>query len=225
LAQAGADVVIHYHRNRTLAERLVDEVQSKGVRAIALQAEVTELDSVLFMRDNISHRLGEPDIVVTNAVIQYTWTHILDQQAEDYDGQFRSNVLQNVFMAKAFIPAMQRRKFGRFIGINSECSMLCLPKQSAYVAGKRGADGVLRVLAHEAGEDGVTVNQVAPGWMVSENNPETPSQADYLDYIPLRRRGTDRDVAGVVAFLASDLAAFITGAYIPVCGGHIMPAI
>jgi 3-oxoacyl-[acyl-carrier protein] reductase len=101
------------------------------------------------------------------------------------------------------------------------------PGQSAYVGGKRGADGVLRVLAKEVGEHQVTVNQVAPGWTVSDRDRAagTERQPEYDRGVPLRRRGTDQEVANVVAFLASDLASFVTGAYVPVCGGNVMPCI
>jgi 3-oxoacyl-[acyl-carrier protein] reductase len=99
--------------------------------------------------------------------------------------------------------------------------------QSAYVAGKRGMDGVLRVLAREVGEFGITVNQVAPGWTITEKfDGKLPEGADeYAESLPLKRMGTDCEVANVLAFLASDLASFITGAYIPVCGGNVMPTI
>ena len=97
--------------------------------------------------------------------------------------------------------------------------------QSAYVAGKRGMDGVLRVLAKEVGAHGITVNQVAPGWTVSENRPAAGRADGYVNAVPLKRWGTDQDIANAVAFLASDLAGYITGAYIPVCGGNVMPTI
>lgn len=225
LAQAGADVAIHYHSNVEQAEKLLGEVRAMNVRGVTVQADVTKLDSVMAMRDRIGQALGEPDIIVNNAVIQYSWTRVLDQAIEDYEDQFRSCVLHNVFMAKAFVPAMMRRKWGRIISINTECAMQNMPNQSAYVSGKRGMDGLLRVLAREVGEYGVTVNQVAPGWTISENKADTAAQENYRKNVPLRRRGTDREIAGVVAFLASDMAGFITGAYVPVCGGNVMPAI
>jgi len=130
-------------------------------------------------------------------------------------------------MAQAFGPAMVQRKSGRIIGISTECVMRCLPTQSTYVAGKRGMDGVLRVLAREIGEHGVTVNQVAPGWTISERDRinGTESQPEYDKDVPLKHRGEDRDIACAVAFLASDLAKFITGLYMPVCGGNIMTAV
>ena len=88
-------------------------------------------------------------------------------------------------------------------------------------------DGVLRVLAKEIGPYQITVNQVAPGWTITERvrDEGTARQEAYESAVPLRRRGEDQEVAHVVAFLASDLASYITGAYIPVCGGHLMPTI
>ena len=97
--------------------------------------------------------------------------------------------------------------------------------QSAYISGKRGMDGVLRVLAREVGGSNITVNQVAPGFTLSENKRDSVKTKAYRKKVPLQRRGTDQEIANVVAFLASDLASFITGAYIPVCGGNVMPAI
>ena len=104
--------------------------------------------------------------------------------------------------------------------------MECDPTQSAYVAGKRGMDGLYRVLAKEIGEHGITVNQVAPGWLVTDKMPEDMGGSEeFIQNVPLRRRGTAQDVADAVLFLASDLAKFITGAFIPVTGGNIMPTI
>jgi 3-oxoacyl-[acyl-carrier protein] reductase len=103
--------------------------------------------------------------------------------------------------------------------------MQCKVIQSAYVSGKGGMDRLLRVLAKEVGPHGITVNQVAPGWTVSETRPAAGRSEEYLNAVPLKRWGTDQDIANAVAFLASDLAAYITGAYLAVCGGNVMPAI
>jgi 3-oxoacyl-[acyl-carrier protein] reductase len=227
LADCGAAVAIHYHRQQDQAERALKEIQAKGVKGMIVQADVTDLASVLGMKKHVEKELGTPDIIVNNAVIQYKWKPVLEQDLEDYESQFRSCVMQNVHMTKAFVPAMIKQRWGRVIAINTECAMQNFPDQSAYTAGKRGMDGVLRVLAREIGEHQVTVNQVAPGWMLSENVKDGKSQGerDYTSAVPLKRRGTAQDVANLVAFLASDLAGFITGAYIPVCGGNVMPTI
>ena len=116
---------------------------------------------------------------------------------------------------------------GRYIAINTECSMQNFATQSAYSAAKRGLDGVIRVLAKEVGMHQITVNQVAPGWTISDNDRTNGTERDagYEAHVPLRRRGTDQEIANVVAFLASDLSSYITGAYIPVSGGNVMPGI
>ncbi|MBM6919628.1 SDR family oxidoreductase [Phocea massiliensis] len=228
LAKAGADIILHYHKNEEKANALAEEIRALGVRCFAVSCDVGELNSVFAMRDQIAASFSMPDIIVDNAVVQYVpWTSVLEQNPADYESQFRSCVMQNVNMAKAFLPFMKERGYGRMIGINTECAMQNFPGQSAYVSGKRGMDGVMRVLAKEVGPFGITVNQVAPGWTISdrdrENHTEVQPQSDAL--IPLRRRGTDQEVANAVLFLASDLASYITGTYLPVCGGNVMPCI
>lgn len=227
LARCGADVAIHYRTASARAEDLRAEVAALGRRACIVQADVTREDDVARMRAETCAALGAPHIIVNNAVIQYNWVNVLDQAPADYRSQFESCVLHNVLMAQAFVPAMIERKWGRVIAINTECAMQCTPSQSAYVSGKRGMDGVLRVLAREIGQHNITVNQVAPGWMISDKYRETHEerQPAYEAGIPLRHRGEDQEIANAVAFLASDLAQFITGAYIPVCGGNVMPCI
>ncbi|WP_373557999.1 SDR family NAD(P)-dependent oxidoreductase [Paenibacillus sp. XY044] len=227
LARAGADVAVHYRGNEQKALELKQEIEALGRRCIAVQADITDAASVTAMRDRLLGEWQTIDIVVANAVIQYEWTSVLNQPVEDYRSQFESCVLQNVLLAKAFIPAMIERKQGRMIGINTECSMQNFPGQSAYVAGKRGMDGVYRVLAKEVGEHNITVNQVAPGWTISDRDRENNTEVSegYESSVPLKRRGTDQEIANAVLFLASDLSSFITGAYIPVNGGNVMPAI
>ena len=225
LAEAGADIAICYYRDEETAQHLQDEITAKGVRAIAVQADVTNQDAINTMRDVVAEQLGTADIIVNNAVIQYNWTSVLEQSPEDYESQFQSCVLHNVYMAQAFVPAMVEAGWGRVIGINTECSMQNFANQSAYTSGKRGMDGVLRVLAKEVGEHGVTVNQVAPGWTISEKSAASPSDEHYWSKVPMQRRGTAQEIANTVLFLASDLASYITGVYIPVCGGNVMPAI
>jgi 3-oxoacyl-[acyl-carrier protein] reductase len=227
LANCGADVVLHYFCQRDIALQLQREIEGRGGRACCVQADVTKPEAFNQMHTQLAGSFGAPDIVIANAVVQYQWTTVLRQSIEDYESQFRSSVLQNVMLAKTFLPTMIERRWGRYIAINSECAMQCHPMQSAYVAGKRGMDGLLRVLAREIGEHQITVNQVAPGWMISDaiRAAGTERQEFYENQVPLRRRGNDQDVANVVAFLASDMASFITGAYLSVSGGNVMPTI
>lgn len=225
LAKAGADIAFSYLSSEAKAKELEEELRKTGRRALAVKADITKEADVLALRDAVESKLGAASVIVCNAVVQYPRKTILDQPIEDFKGQYETCVVQNVLMAKAFVPAMQKAGWGRVIAMNTESSMQCWSTQGAYVSGKRGQDGVLRTLAKEVGGSGVTVNQVAPGWMVSENRSAQGTPQWYLDGIPLKRRGKDQEIANVVAFVASDLASFITGAYIPVCGGNVMPAI
>jgi len=233
LASCGANVAICYHSQREGAEKLKAEVETSfGVKALAIQADITVNDSVIAMQKRIKEELGAADIIVNNSVVQYDWKSVLEQDIEAYDSQYRSCVLHGVFMAKAFVPDMIAKNDGRIIGISTECAMQMFPYQSAYVAGKRGMDGVYKVLAREVGRHNITVNQVAPGWIISDRFRDADGSErniaqdfPYIDRVPMGRRGTDTEVANAVCFLASDLASFITGAYLPVCGGNVMPCI
>ncbi|MGN1136210.1 MAG: SDR family NAD(P)-dependent oxidoreductase [Oscillospiraceae bacterium] len=227
LAQCGADVAVHYNSNSRYADELVDEIKDMGRNAIAVKADITSYESICEMKKVLETSFGMPDILVVNAVIPYPFMPLLEQPPEDYYSQFESCVMQMVYLAKAFIPYMKEQNYGRIVAMNTEASMIAQPAFSAYVAGKRGLDGIVRVLAKEVGEHNITINQVAPGWTITDKERETgidPAEG-YVSSVPLRRRGTDEDVAKMVAFLSSDLASFTTGAYIPVAGGNVMPAI
>ena len=227
LAECGADVALHYHGGKERAERVAETVRSYGRRALTVQADITDHESVLQMQKQIKQTLGTVDLIVANAVIQYEWKSVLEQPLEDFQSQFDSCAMQTVYLAKAFFPDMVDRNYGRFVAINTECAALAEPNNAAYTAGKRALDGVVRCLAKEVGKHNITVNQVAPGWTISERDriEHTEHRADYEKTVPLRRRGTDQEIANMTAFLLSDLASFTTGAYIPVSGGRVMPAI
>jgi 3-oxoacyl-[acyl-carrier protein] reductase len=227
LAGCGADIAVHFHSNSAQAAKVVAEVEGLGRRAHAFQADVSNAESVAAMRVAIDENLSAPTIVILNAVSKYGWKPVLEQPLEDFEDQFRSCVAQTVLITQAFSPAMVARGGGRIIGISSEAALQCYTAHSAYAAGKRGMDGVLRCLAREVGPHGVTVNQIAPGWVVTDKDREAGKEIHegYASAVPLRRRGEDTDIANAVAFLASEQAGFITGAFLPVCGGNVMVGI
>ncbi|MBR6420923.1 MAG: SDR family oxidoreductase [Oscillospiraceae bacterium] len=229
-ADCGANLILHYCHNKEEAVALGNELRSKtGRRILTVQADITDADSVRAMRDTVAaSSVGMPDILVHNAVIQYEWKPVLEQPLGDFDSQYGSCVMQTVHMTQAFVPhIIQKGEGGRIVVINTECAALAEANCGAYTAAKRGLDGLVRVLAKELGPDNITVNQVAPGWTVTENDRRnrTEVQPDYDRTVPLGRRGTDAEIAQMCAFLASPLASFTTGAYIPVSGGRVMPAI
>lgn len=227
LAECGADVALHYHSGKERAERAAEAVRACGRKALIVQADVTNYESVMQMQKQVRQELGIVDLIVANAVIQYEWKSVLEQPLEDFQSQFASCAMQTVYLAKAFLPDMIAQNYGRYVAINSECAALAEPNNAAYTAGKRALDGVVRCLAKEVGTYSITVNQVAPGWTISERDrtEHTERAPEYEKTVPLGRRGMDQEIANMTAFLLSDLASFTTGAYIPVSGGRVMPAI
>lgn len=228
-AECGADLALHYYRGAEQADALAQEIsENYGVRVMTVQADVTSQVDIMRMKKDVNAKLGVPDILIHNAVIQYLWTSIIDQPLEDFDSQFRSCTMQTVHMVKAFVPdIIKAGKGGRIVVTNTECAALAEENCGAYTAAKRGLDGLVRVLAKELGAHQITVNEVAPGWTITEAERENHMEVcpDYDKTVPLKRRGTDLEIAQMCAFLASPLASFTTGAYIPVSGGRVMPAI
>src|SRR5512140_2391788 len=113
LAEAGAAIVVHYFRGADRAEALARELRGRGTRAMAAEADVTEEPSVRAMHELVVRELGEADSIVNNAVIQYRWQPVLEQPDADFESQFRSCVMHNVYMVRAFAPAMVKKRWGR----------------------------------------------------------------------------------------------------------------
>lgn len=227
LSDCGADIALHYHSNSEKAKELAEKIRNKNRKCEIFPADITKFSDIEKMSEDIKERLGSPQIVINNAVIQYEWKPLIEQDISDYYSQFESCVMQTVYTSKVFLPDMIKNNYGRIISINTECSAMAEANCSAYTSAKRGLDGVVRCLAKEVGRYNITVNQVAPGWTISENDRinHTEKQEAYDTSVPLGRRGTDKEIANMVAFLVSDLASFTTGAYIPVSGGRVMPSI
>ena len=169
LADCGANVVICYHKNERQAMALKEEAEQKyGVRGLAAQVDLVQPDSVQQLHEQVLNVFGAPQILVHSAVSQIKNCNVLEQPLADYYNQFETIMIHNVNMVKTFAPAMMDQRYGRIIGINTECSMECRAGGSAYAASKRAMDGLYRSLAKELGPYNITVNQVAPGWTISD---------------------------------------------------------
>jgi len=237
LAAAGADVVVHCRADAARGDAVVAACRRLGRRAVAVAGDVADPVAMAAARDAGIAALGAaPDIVVANAVSQIPWLSVEDQPLADFLDQFRTCVLHAAVAAKTFLPAMRARRWGRIVGISTECVIECRAGSSAYAAGKGGMDRLLRCLANEVAAAGITVNQVAPGWMISARNRRPGGSEDedgaapdalagYLAGVPMGHRGSDGDIADAVVFLASDRARFITGTLVPVCGGRATTSI
>lgn len=223
LAEEGYNVVVNYAGNKEKAEAVVEEIKSKGVESVAMQANVANGDEVKAMIKEIVKTFGSLDVLVNNAGI--TRDNLLMRMKEHEWNDVIDTNLKGVFncIQKA-TPQMLKQRGGRIINLTSVVGAVGNPGQINYVASKAGVIGMTKTAARELASRNITVNAVAPGFIVSDM---TDALNDDLKetmktQIPLGRFGQDTDIAHTVAFLASDKAAYITGQTIHVNGGMHM---
>ncbi len=223
LAREGANVVINYAGHREGAEETLSEVQKAGAKGIIVQADVAKVDATRKLMDEAWKEFGKVEILVNNAGMEKK-TEFTDIAEEDYDRILDVNLKGPFFLTQAFARRLREAgKPGRVINISSVHEDMAFPGFATYCASKGGVRMLMRNLAVELGPFGITVNNIAPGAIATPMNTalleDKPKLNALLANIPLGRLGTTEDVAALVAFLASDDAAYITGATYYVDGG------
>ncbi|WP_000167270.1 3-oxoacyl-[acyl-carrier-protein] reductase [Staphylococcus aureus] len=223
LAEEGYNVAVNYAGSKEKAEAVVEEIKAKGVDSFAIQANVADADEVKAMIKEVVSQFGSLDVLVNNAGI--TRDNLLMRMKEqEWDDVIDTN-LKGVFncIQKA-TPQMLRQRSGAIINLSSVVGAVGNPGQANYVATKAGVIGLTKSAARELASRGITVNAVAPGFIVSDMTDALSDELkeQMLTQIPLARFGQDTDVANTVAFLASDKAKYITGQTIHVNGGMYM---
>ena len=223
LAEEGYNVAVNYADSKEKAEAVVEEIKAKGVDSFAIQANVADADEVKAMIKEVVSQFGSLDVLVNNAGI--TRDNLLMRMKEqEWDDVIDTN-LKGVFncIQKA-TPQMLRQRSGAIINLSSVVGAVGNPGQANYVATKAGVIGLTKSAARELASRGITVNAVAPGFIVSDMTDALSDELkeQMLTQIPLARFGQDTDIANTVAFLASDKAKYITGQTIHVNGGMYM---
>ncbi len=222
LGSCGASVAVNYFASPEKAERVVQAVTKAGGKAKAFKADVRDEAQVEAMIRDIESSLGPIDIVVPNGtgpqpfipIEKLTWRDCLDQ--------LEFFVKSPVILAKALVPGMKKRRWGRIVNIGPEVFEKGVPEFSNYVAAKGAQMGLTRSWAMELAAHGITVNLVAPGWIPTERHKDDSDamKQAYAASVPMKRMGVPEDIGSAVAFLASDAANFITGQKISVNGGN-----
>ncbi|MCD0523146.1 3-oxoacyl-[acyl-carrier-protein] reductase [Staphylococcus aureus] len=223
LAEEGYNVAVNYAGSKEKAEAVVEEIKAKGVDSFAIQANVADADEVKVMIKEVVSQFGSLDVLVNNAGI--TRDNLLMRMKEqEWDDVIDTN-LKGVFncIQKA-TPQMLRQRSGAIINLSSVVGAVGNPGQANYVATKAGVIGLTKSATRELASRGITVNAVAPGFIVSDMTDALSDELkeQMLTQIPLARFGQDTDIANTVAFLASDKAKYITGQTIHVNGGMYM---
>ncbi|MFG3452529.1 SDR family NAD(P)-dependent oxidoreductase [Stutzerimonas stutzeri] len=225
LAEEGADLVINGRHDDEEARKTLEQVRAHGRRACFIAADVGQVAECQRLVEEAIDKMGRLDILVNNAGVQ-RHSAFLDAGEADYDLVLNVNLRGPFFIAQAFARHLRDSgRGGRIINNSSVHEELPFPNFTGYCASKGGLKMLMRNLAIELAPLGITVNNVAPGAIETPINQSLMNQpeklASLLGNIPAGRLGKPRDVAGAVAFLASDEADYITGTTLIVDGGLI----
>ena len=222
LAVEGATVAVNYGGSAEKAQAVVDEIRARGGQAEAYQADVRDADAVKAMVDAVVGRFGRIDAVVNNAIAGKQDGSFEEATEEDFLNSFAFGCTAVTNTVRAARPHFVAVGGGRVVNIVTEVWNQGSGGWSVYLAGKGTMVGVSRSLANELGPENITVNMVAPGWMVTEKvDTSSEGSIGFAKSLPLRRHGSADEIGKACAFFISDLASYVTGAYLPVTGGRV----
>jgi 3-oxoacyl-[acyl-carrier protein] reductase len=225
-AREGAKVAVH-GRDTMALRAVVEQIEKNGGAAISVVADITNYPEIENARGEIEKRLGPLDILVANAGGSFTPPGPLEEISEEgWRASIDGNLTGTFLTIKSFLPGMKQRRSGNIITISSAAARRPYPQSPIpYAAAKAGIQVLTRVLAAQAGPDGIRVNCIAPETILTERNdariPE-PQKRALLDMHPIKRLGMPEDVANAALYLASDESGWITGVVLDVAGGSVM---
>lgn len=222
-ANQGANVIINYTSNEESAAKVIEEIKSFNVKALAVKANVSNAEEINDMMDKIEEMFDGIDILVNNAGITRD-NLFIRMKEEDWDQVMDIN-LKGVFLCtKAVIRKMIKQKYGKIINLSSVVGVVGNPGQANYCASKAGVIGFTKSLAKEIAGKNITVNAIAPGFIETDMTKALPENVkeSMLEIIPMKKYGKPEDIANLVLFLSSDNASYITGQVIHVDGGMAM---
>ncbi len=223
LADLGAQVVVNYRTQSEAAARVVQKITAAGGAAEAIGADVASVDDVGRLFERALSRFQRCDILVNNAgIVRDNLLVRLD--AADFDAVVDTNLKGAFLCSRAAVKRMLRQRCGRIVNVSSVVGIYGNPGQTNYAAAKAGLIGLTRALAKEIGSRQITVNAVAPGFIETDITASLPdsTRSAVLERIPLGRLGTADDVAGLVGFLCTPAASYITGQVIAIDGGLVL---
>jgi 3-oxoacyl-[acyl-carrier protein] reductase len=223
LAAQGATVAVNYAGSEAKANEVVDLIKGMGNEAIAIQADVSNGESVAKMIKTVTDTFGSLDILVNNAGITRD-NLLMRMKEEDWDAVINTNLKGVFHCIKGVTRQMMKQRSGKIINIASIVGVSGNAGQANYVAAKAGVIGLTKTTAKELASRNINVNAIAPGFITTDMTDELTDEVkiEMLKQIPLARFGDPEDIAKVVSFLASDNSKYMTGQTLHVDGGMVM---
>jgi 3-oxoacyl-[acyl-carrier protein] reductase len=225
LAEEGADVVVNYLQNTSEAEKVVKEIQAMGRRALAVKADVSSSADVKAMFEQIIREFSTLDILVNNAGIG-NFASTVDMKDDVWNKMLGVHLYGTMNCTREALKIMLKNKYGKIINIASICGITGCLGAAHYSAAKGGIMGYTHAVAREVISQGINVNAVAPGYidtpMLSGAGMTDEMLKQLLSQIPIGRLGKPREIASLVAYLASDDASFMVGQVISPNGGQVI---
>ncbi len=221
LARCGAAVVINYHQNRDRALEVLQEIERGGGSAMIFQADVTQKKQVEEMARAVREKFSDVDVLVNNAYLPFEVNPLHQISWEGLEKAVRYELAALHNCARAFIPGLIEKKKGKIIVVSSRLAQQPLPRLGAYAAAKAALEAMANTMAIELGPLGITVNVVTPAMTLTDASAIMPEE--YKERVrqsrPLRKHLYPEDIAGTIAFLATDDADMLTGSNVLVTGG------
>lgn len=222
LAEGGAKVIVG-SRNVEKLQGVVDEIQQRGGEALAVRLDISSEEEVKAAFRQAYERFGSIHILVNNAGMVRD-NLVLRMKRADWDTVLQTNLTGAYLAIQQVVPGMVKQRYGRIINVTSVVAQTGNAGQANYIAAKAGLIGLTRALAVELASRNITVNAVAPGFIITPMTDGLPEKVrnELIARIPLGRMGNDREIAVGVCFLASDEASYITGHVLDINGGLYM---
>lgn len=225
LAQHGATVAINYAHSKDKADKLAQQITESGGKAAAFAADVRDGEAVQRMVKEVVSQFGRLYGVINNAIAGRQNGSLAQSSLDDYSNSFDYGCRAVINTIAAARPIMHEQGGGRIVNIVTELWNMAPAEWSVYMAGKGAMVGLSRSLACELGPENITVNMVSPGWMADEKVDTTSEGSkNFAKGLPLKRHGSADEIGNACVFFLSDLASYVTGAYLPVTGGRITQA-